>query len=72
VHYRQSKRGHLIGLALLVDLCLRVLLSELGVGRVIHCELWVFFRALLEMAEPSKYVQPAIPKFDGHYDHWAK
>jgi len=24
------------------------------------------------MAEPSKYVQPAIPKFDGHYDHWAR
>ena len=20
----------------------------------------------------DKYVQPAIPKFDGHYDHWAK
>ena len=20
----------------------------------------------------SKYVQPAIPRFDGHYDHWAK
>ncbi|KAJ1429972.1 Zinc finger, CCHC-type [Sesbania bispinosa] len=24
------------------------------------------------MAESIKYVQPAIPKFDGHYDHWAK
>ena len=24
------------------------------------------------MADSSKYVQPAIPKFDGHYDHWAK
>ena len=22
--------------------------------------------------ESIKYVQPAIPKFDGHYDHWAK
>ena len=20
----------------------------------------------------NKYVQPAIPRFDGHYDHWAK
>ena len=27
---------------------------------------------LSEMADTSKYVQPAIPKFDGHYDHWAK
>ena len=25
-----------------------------------------------KMANSSKYVQPAIPKFDGHYDHWAK
>jgi len=24
------------------------------------------------MADSGKYVQPAIPKFDGHYDHWAK
>jgi len=24
------------------------------------------------MTDTSKYVQPAIPKFDGHYDHWAK
>ena len=22
-------------------------------------------------AESSNFVQPAIPKFDGHYDHWA-
>jgi len=25
-----------------------------------------------KMADSSKYVQPAIPKFYGHYDHWAK
>jgi len=25
-----------------------------------------------KMAYSSKYVQPPIPKFDGHYDHWAK
>ena len=24
------------------------------------------------MTNTSKYVQPTIPKFDGHYDHWAK
>lgn len=24
------------------------------------------------MTDSNKYVQPAIPKFDGHYDHWAK
>ncbi|MCH83436.1 homeobox-leucine zipper protein HDG8-like, partial [Trifolium medium] len=23
------------------------------------------------MAENSYFVQPAIPKFDGYYDHWA-
>jgi hypothetical protein len=23
------------------------------------------------MAENSSFVQPSIPKFDGHYDHWA-
>lgn len=23
------------------------------------------------MAESSNFVQPAIPRFDGHYDHWA-
>ena len=22
-------------------------------------------------AESSNFVQPAIPKFDGHYDHWS-
>ena len=22
-------------------------------------------------AESSNFVQPTIPKFDGHYDHWA-
>jgi len=24
------------------------------------------------MADSSKYVQPAIPQFNGHYDHWTK
>ncbi|PNX66808.1 retrovirus-related Pol polyprotein from transposon TNT 1-94, partial [Trifolium pratense] len=23
------------------------------------------------MAESSNYMKPSIPKFDGHYDHWA-
>ncbi|CAL8168036.1 unnamed protein product [Prunus armeniaca] len=23
------------------------------------------------MAAESNFVQPAIPKFDGHYDHWS-
>jgi hypothetical protein len=23
------------------------------------------------MAETSTFIQPSIPKFDGHYDHWA-
>ncbi|KAL5837968.1 hypothetical protein ACOSQ3_015137 [Xanthoceras sorbifolium] len=23
------------------------------------------------MASESSFVQPSIPKFDGHYDHWA-
>ena len=23
------------------------------------------------MATESSFVQPAVPKFDGHYDHWA-
>jgi len=24
------------------------------------------------MVDSSKYVQPAIPQLNGHYDHWAK
>lgn len=24
------------------------------------------------MAESIKYLQPTMPKFDGHYKHWAK
>lgn len=23
------------------------------------------------MASENNYVQPAIPRFDGHYDHWS-
>ena len=23
------------------------------------------------MTESSSFVQPAIPRFDGHYDHWS-
>ena len=23
------------------------------------------------MASESSFVQPAIPRFDGHYDHWS-
>ncbi|KAK6943402.1 hypothetical protein RJ641_024504 [Dillenia turbinata] len=24
-----------------------------------------------EMSSQGNYVQPAIPRFDGHYDHWS-
>ncbi|GAU35792.1 hypothetical protein TSUD_56690 [Trifolium subterraneum] len=30
----------------------------------------VFF-ACASMAESSNFMQPSIPRFDGHYDHWA-
>jgi hypothetical protein len=29
-----------------------------------------FRRSIKVMAE-GNFVQPAIPRFDGHYDHWA-
>lgn len=30
-----------------------------------------FFPATSTMTESSSFIQPAIPKFDGFYDHWS-